>query len=117
MEFSCDGNIVTFVDQNNANYVRLGTNINDCNAPLGVPAIHTGIDVSFFPNPTTDFVNFTAVNTIGRIKLFNVFGDEVLSTEVNAQNFNLDLSMLTPGSYVAKLDCNGLSKTIKLLKL
>jgi hypothetical protein len=117
MEFSCDGNIVTFVDQNNANYVRLGTNINDCNAPLGVPAIHTGIDVSFFPNPTTDFVNFTAVNSIGRIKLFNVFGDEVLSTEVNAQNFNLDLSMLTPGSYVAKLDCNGLSKTIKLLKL
>ena len=30
MVFSCEGNIATFVDQNNLNYVRLGTNINDC---------------------------------------------------------------------------------------
>ncbi len=28
--FSCEGNIATFVDQNNMNYFRLGTNINDC---------------------------------------------------------------------------------------
>ena len=61
--------------------------------------------------------NWQSNNTIGRIKLFNVLGDEVLSKEVNAPNFNLDISMLTPGSYVAKLDCNGQSKTIKLLKL
>jgi hypothetical protein len=32
MEFSCQANISTFVDQNNLNYVRLGTNINDCNS-------------------------------------------------------------------------------------
>jgi hypothetical protein len=30
MVFSCEGNIATFLDQNNLNYVRLGTNINDC---------------------------------------------------------------------------------------
>ena len=32
MVFSCEGNIVTFVDQNNFNYVRLGTNLDDCNS-------------------------------------------------------------------------------------
>ena len=32
MVFSCEGNIVTFVDQSNLNYIRLGTNINDCNS-------------------------------------------------------------------------------------
>jgi hypothetical protein len=32
MVFSCDGNIVTFTDQNNSSYVRLGTNLNDCNS-------------------------------------------------------------------------------------
>jgi hypothetical protein len=32
MVFSCEGNIVTFVDQNNLNYVRLNTNLNDCNS-------------------------------------------------------------------------------------
>jgi ABC-type uncharacterized transport system substrate-binding protein len=32
MVFSCEGNIVIFVDQNNLNYVRLGTNLDDCNS-------------------------------------------------------------------------------------
>jgi hypothetical protein len=32
MVFSCEGNIVTFVDQSNLVYIRLGTNINDCNS-------------------------------------------------------------------------------------
>ena len=114
--FSCEGNIVTFVDQNNLNYVRLGTNINDCNPPLGVLEINKGIDVSYFPNPSADFVNFEAVNTIEKITLFNVLGEEVLSKEVNAQNFKMDISPLIPGSYFAKLDSNRQSKIIKLIK-
>jgi hypothetical protein len=32
MVFSCGGNIATFVDQNNLVYVRLNTNLNDCNS-------------------------------------------------------------------------------------
>jgi hypothetical protein len=32
MVFSCDGNIVTFTDNNNSTYIRLGTNLNDCNS-------------------------------------------------------------------------------------
>jgi hypothetical protein len=32
MVFSCEGNIATFVDQNNLTYVRLGTNLDDCNS-------------------------------------------------------------------------------------
>ncbi len=30
MAFSCEGNIVTFVNQNNMTFIRLGTNIEDC---------------------------------------------------------------------------------------
>jgi hypothetical protein len=32
MVFSCEGNIATFVDQNNLTHVRLGTNLDDCNS-------------------------------------------------------------------------------------
>jgi hypothetical protein len=114
--FSCEGNIVTFVDQNNLNYIRLGTDLNDCNPPLGILDINKEIDVSFFPNPTADFINFNAVNTIEKITLFNVLGDEVLSNKVYAQNFKMDISMLIPGYYFAKLESNRQSKTIKLIK-
>ena len=72
------------------NYVRLGTNINDCNPPLGVVDINKGIDVSYFPNPAADFVNFEAVNTIEKITLYTILGQEVLSKDVNAQNLKND---------------------------
>ena len=32
MVFSCEGNIVTFIDLNNQVWVRLGTNLDDCNS-------------------------------------------------------------------------------------
>ena len=114
--FSCEGNIVTFVNQNNAYYIRLGTNINDCNPPLGFSDINNRIDVSYYPNPTADFVNFKADNSIEKITLFNLLGDEVLSNEVNAQNFKMDISMLTAGTYFAKLESNLQLKTLKLIK-
>ena len=114
--FSCEGNIATFVNQNNASYVRLGTNINDCNPPLGVLDINNRIDVSYYPNPTADFVNFKSANTIEKITLFNLLGDEVLSNEVNAQDFKMDISMFTTGTYFAQLESNHQLKTIKLIK-
>ena len=61
-------------------------------------------------------INFKSANTIEKITLFNVLGEEVLSKEVNAQNFDMDISILIPGSYFAKLYSKGQSQTIKLVK-
>jgi hypothetical protein len=39
-----------------------------------------------------------------------------LSNEVNAQDFKMDISMFTAGTYFAKLESNRQLKTIKLIK-
>lgn len=90
--------------------------LNNLNSPLGVLEFNNEIVVSFFPNPATDIINFNTSNSIEIITVFNVLGEIVLTIEINAQNFKIDVSTLTPGSYFVKLESNRQSKTIKFLK-
>lgn len=90
--------------------------VNNLNSPLDILDAYNGIEVSFFPNPATDFVNFNTGNSIEKITVFNVLGEVVLSRIVNVQKYQMDVSMLSPGSYFAKLEHNRQSKTIKFLK-
>jgi hypothetical protein len=114
--FTCEGNIYQLVTSaSEGTYVRLNTNVNDC-LSTSINEIDQNNLTQVYPNPATDFVNFKSANTIEKITLFNVLGEEVLSKEVNAQNFDMDISILIPGSYFAKLDSKGQSQTIKLLK-
>ena len=114
--FSCEGNIYELVTSvAEATFVRLNTNVNDC-LSASINENDQNKLTQIYPNPATDFVNFKSANTIEKITLFNVLGEEVLSKEVNAQNFDMDISILIPGSYFAKLDSKGQSQTIKLLK-
>ena len=114
--FSCEGNIYQIVNsQTMATFVRLNTNVNDC-LPASINENDQNNLTQVYPNPATDFVNFKSANTIEKITLFNVLGEKVLSKEVNAQNFDMDISILIPGSYFAKLYSKGQSQTIKLVK-
>jgi hypothetical protein len=115
--FTCEGNIYQLVTSvAEATYVRLNTNVNDC-LSASINENDQNDLTQIYPNPSTDFVNFKSANTIEKITLFNVLGEEVLSKEVNTQNFDMDISILIPGSYFAKLYSNGQSQTLKLVKL
>ncbi len=73
---------------------------------------------TFYPNPSRDVVNFSSKNTtIDTITLYNVLGQEVLFYQVNSAEFILDITKLSNGTYLAKLNSNGKSKTLKLIKI
>ena len=72
--------------------------------------------ISFFPNPAKDNVNFVSVNTIERISIYNLLGQEVISKKVNSNEFNLDISNLSNSTYVVKLINNNKSQSVKLIK-
>lgn len=73
--------------------------------------------ISFYPNPTKDYVNISSENAIEQITIFNLLGQEVLSKQVDVQEFVLDISNLSSGTYVANLISLGKSKSIKLVKM
>lgn len=90
--------------------------LNNLNSPLSVFDFYSRINVSYFPNPAKDFVNFKTVNTIEKITVFNILGEVVLTKVVNDQNYKMDITILSPGSYFIKLENKGQIQTIKLLK-
>jgi Secretion system C-terminal sorting domain/FG-GAP repeat len=94
---------------NNAGYVRVFENIF-----LSTSDVENNL-FSFYPNPVSDVVNFSADHNIENITIYNSFGQKVLAKKINSKNCNLDVSALSNGIYVVKLEGDK-SKTVKLIK-
>jgi len=74
---------------------------------------------STYPNPTNDFIslNFSNYNDAKlSVEVFNVLGQKVKFFENINPLENLDLSELTSGIYLLKINYNGVSQTIKIKK-
>lgn len=72
---------------------------------------------TFYPNPAKDVVHFSSKNIIENIAIYNQLGQEVLFKQVNSSEFVLDINNLSCGTYVAQLNTNGKSQSIKLIKI
>ena len=84
---------------------------------LSTAEIASNQAVNFYPNPAKDFVYFNLNETIESLSLYNLVGQEVVSRQINDENFSLDISHLSAGTYIAKLNTNGKSKSVKIIKL
>ena len=84
---------------------------------LSTAEIASNQAVNFYPNPAKDFVYFNLNETIESLSLYNLLGQQVVSKQVNDENFSLDISHLSAGTYIAKLNNNGKTKMIKLIKI
>ncbi len=59
--------------------------------------------LTIYPNPASDFINFMSDDNIRNIELYNLTGQEVYGAEVNVNNYKLDVSTLLQGFYLVKL--------------
>jgi hypothetical protein len=113
-DFTGDGKkdiiILGFVAKTSV-YWNTSTIVNTTNAVDANPI------VKFSPNPTKDIVNFSAENTIDDITIYNLLGQAVLSKQVNAKDFTLDMSNLSTGTYIAKVNSAGKLQSFNLIKL
>ena len=84
-------------------------------ASLTTQEFNTAANFSIYPNPTnTGFVNITTkANTAVNVTVFDVLGKQVLSKTLN--NNILDITSLTTGVYILKLNQNGTSTTKRLI--
>lgn len=73
--------------------------------------------ITYFPNPAKDVVHFSSKNIIENIAIYNQLGQEILFKQVNSSEFVLDINNLLSGTYVGKLNTNGKSQSIKLIKI
>ncbi len=60
-------------------------------------------EISLFPNPVTDILNITSLETISEIEIVNISGQVVRRIEVNSDNAVCNVEDLKSGVYVVRI--------------
>lgn len=105
-------------------YVRIWEYANDVSGTFQVSAWNsilktTGFDSSkfgYYPNPVKDFLNFSYDRTITDAAVFNLIGQQVFTAAVGASQGKIDLSHLSKGAYLLKVNAGNQTNTIKIIK-
>ena len=71
---------------------------------------------SFGPNPTQGELKLKANVVLDRVSFYNILGKEIINKTINSKEAILDLSNLSTGMYLAKLESNGTTQTFKVIK-
>ncbi len=71
---------------------------------------------TYYPNPTNGILNLRSVDNIEQVSLYNVLGQVVLNSRINATASQVDISGLSVGTYLMKVTVNGQIGTYKVIK-
>lgn len=72
--------------------------------------------VSYFPNPVKNQLILTADRVIEGVAVYNLLGQEVLNAQPKGMKAELDMSILSTGTYVLKVNVGDAISTFKIVK-
>ena len=73
-------------------------------------------DFSFGPNPTGDFINLSATESIGNVEIYNLVGQKSLSSDISDTKGTIDISNLSRGIYIMNVAIDEKIGTYKIIK-
>ncbi len=71
-------------------------------------------DLTIYPNPSIDFIYISSAASINNVKVYDMLGKE-MNIEIDNTS-KIDISTLAAGTYILKLETEGLVKNFKVLK-
>ena len=71
---------------------------------------------TFYPNPVKDVLNISNSESISKVQVINLLGQEMIVKSINDNQGQIDMSRLTTGTYLVKITTDKLVKTIKVIK-
>jgi hypothetical protein len=69
-----------------------------------------------FPNPVSNDLTITSINSISNIEIYNIFGQKIFNTQPNTNETTVNLSSFDVGVYFVNIASNDLSENIKIIK-
>ncbi len=73
--------------------------------------------LNIYPNPSTGIYKLTSeTNNIGKISITDLQGKTIASYDINAKNFDIDLTNSAPGIYLLNIEQPNNHITIKMIK-
>ena len=70
----------------------------------------------YYPNPTTGMMSISSDKNIEAVSIFNMLGQKVFESKVNAISSQFDMSRFAAGNYIMKVTIDGITKTHKIIK-
>ncbi len=83
--------------------------------PLGIRNF-ADLEIGMYPNPAADHLTLEAKNTIDRVIVYNLMGQQVLEVQPARTISTLDLSALAPGTYALRVLSAGEEAVAKFVK-
>jgi hypothetical protein len=113
IQFDCVGNIAQF-QSNGSQWIRLNTNLNDCNSSGLTTEANT--EPIIYPNPAKEQINisFDSPST-GQICLLDLSGKVVLVEQIHGKEQTLDLSAFNAGIYMLAIQTDFFSIQKKIV--
>lgn len=71
-------------------------------------------DFQVFPNPVENLLNFKSEILIEEFSIYDYFGNEIINKEIFGNEYSIDLSHLSSGIYIVKINNKDIYKLIKL---
>jgi len=105
-------------------YIRVWEYGNNSFGEIGVCAYDTSVSLventieglRYFPNPVTNLLNISALNTIEEVKVFDLSGKEYFSLHPDRVKTQIDLQHLQSGIYFVKVAAKGETTIFKVVK-
>jgi len=72
--------------------------------------------VNAYPNPVRDLLHLSYGQEITMVSIYNLLGQEVFSKSIQDNEAALDLSALSPGTYLVKVTSADNAQTLKIVK-
>jgi hypothetical protein len=112
IQFDCVGNIAQF-QSNGSQWIRLNTNLNDCNSSGLTTEANT--EPIIYPNPAKEqiYISFDSPST-GQICLLDLSGKVVLVEQIHGKEQTLDLSAFNAGIYMLAIQTDFYSAQKKI---
>lgn len=75
-----------------------------------------GFNFKAVPNPVKDVLTLSSAETITTVAIYNLLGQQVISTSVNSKEAQINMSALSNGTYLMKVSGNKFTKSVKVIK-
>ncbi|MFD0933423.1 T9SS type A sorting domain-containing protein [Psychroflexus salinarum] len=76
----------------------------------------SSLKISSYPNPVVDKLNIVALETIDKINVFNILGQNVVSQAPKSLNAEVDFSNLNSGTYLVEISIGNQKAVKKIIK-
>lgn len=72
--------------------------------------------IRVFPNPVSDVLNISGLKEISEVSIYNLLGQEVIRKDKFDGQNQINVSSLSPGTYLVKVNADAKTETYKIVK-